>query len=313
MKINRTLPVFGRSRLRGSLQKQKYENYFWGYFMIFPIVAGIGIFSIWPLLQSFYLAFTSWGMFGRYRFTGLENFARILKDPNFLKALKNTFLYTGLSVPVSIAIATFVAVLLNQNIRGKSLYRLLYFLPVVTMRVAVAIVWRWMFNADFGLINFLLKKFFSLQGPRWLTDPSVALYSLVIVSIWSSIGNAMIIILAGLQSISPMFYEAADIDGANGFTKFFRITLPLLSPTLFFVSVTSIIGSLQSFETVYMMIGSSSIAIERTQTVVYLFYRAAFMDMQKGYASAIVLILFFIILLLTVLQFRLQKRWVHYE
>ena len=250
--------------------------------------------------------------FGSILGVRLRNFERMLADPNLALALKNTFVYTVLSVPLSIAISVVIAVLLNTRIRGVALYRTLYFLPVVTMPAAVGIVWRWLFNADFGIINHVLRLV-GIEGPRWLTDPSLALYSLILVSVWSSIGHNMVILLSGLQGIPSVYYEAAEIDGASNYVQFFRITLPLLSPTLFFVTVTSLISAFQVFELIFLMIGPDSLVIRQTQSVVFLFYREAFINMDKGYASAISLLLFIIIMAVTVVQFRLQKRWVHYE
>ena len=293
-------------------RRKKSQDWMWGYLMVLPIVAGATIFSIIPLIQSFYLSFTKWGAFGSYSWGGLRNFERMLADPNLALALKNTFVYTVLSVPLSIAISVVIAVLLNTRIRGVALYRTLYFLPVVTMPAAVGIVWRWLFNADFGIINHVLRLV-GIEGPRWLTDPSLALYSLILVSVWSSIGHNMVILLSGLQGIPSVYYEAAEIDGANNYVQFFRITLPLLSPTLFFVTVTSLISAFQVFELIFLMIGPDSLVIRQTQSVVFLFYREAFINMDKGYASAISLLLFVIIMAVTVVQFRLQKRWVHYE
>lgn len=293
-------------------RRKRVQDWLWGYLMILPIVVGTTIFSIIPLIQSFYLSFTKWGAFGSYSWGGLSNFQRMLTDSNLALALRNTLVYTILSVPLSIAVSILVAVLLNTRIRGVSVYRTLYFLPVVTMPAAVGIVWRWLYNADFGIINHVLNLV-GIEGPRWLTDPSLALYSLILVSVWSSIGHNMVILLSGLQGIPSVYYEAAEIDGANSYVQFFRITLPLLSPTLFFVTVTSLISAFQVFELIFLMIGPDSLVIRQTQSVVFLFYREAFINMDKGYASAISLLLFVIIMAVTVVQFSLQKRWVHYD
>jgi multiple sugar transport system permease protein len=295
-----------------TVSKTKRNDYFWAYLMIAPTLLGTIIFNIWPLIQSFYLSFTKWGSFGAYTWGGLENYKRLFNEPDLLLALKNTFVFTILSVPLGISLSIIVAVLLNQKIRGVTFYRTLFFLPVVTMPAAVAIVWKWLYNADYGLINYVLSMF-SIEGPQWLTDPKIALYSIVLVAIWGAIGYNMVIILSGLQGISPTFYEAAEIDGAGALVKFFRITLPLLSPTLFFVTVMSLINTFQVFELIYMMIGPNSLVIKDTQTMVYLFFEEAFINNDKGYAAAIALFLFIIILMITILQFKLQKKWVHYD
>jgi multiple sugar transport system permease protein len=180
------------------------------------------------------------------------------------------------------------------------------------MPAAVSIVWKWLYNSDYGLINYLLSKV-GIHGPGWLTEPRIALYSLVCVAVWGAIGYNMVIILSGLQGIPKTFYEAAEIDGASPILQFFKITLPLLTPTLFFVTVMSLINTFQVFELVYMMVGPNSPVIAETQTLVYLFYKQAFISNDKGYAAAISLFIFVIILLFTILQFKLQKKWVHYE
>ncbi|MGO0062350.1 carbohydrate ABC transporter permease [Brevibacillus fluminis] len=288
----------------------KRTDMLWAYAMIAPTLLGLVVFYIWPLLQTIYLSFTKWGAFGKYKWIGLQNYEKLFSDVQLLTALKNTLIYTVLSVPFSIAFSILAAVLLNQKIKGVSFYRTLYFLPVVTMAAAVAMVWRWLFNADFGLINYCLGLF-SIQGPRWITDPSIALYAVVIVAIWSSIGYNMVIFLAGLQGIPRMYYEAAELDGASRLRQFFTITLPLLTPSIFFVSITSLIGAFQVFDLIYMMVGNS--ALEKTQTIAYLFYKYAFVTGEGGYAAAIAVLLLAIILLVTVVQVKMQKRWVHYD
>ncbi|MBS4197394.1 carbohydrate ABC transporter permease [Lederbergia citri] len=294
------------------LSRVKRSDYFWAYAMIFPTMAGTFIFNIWPVFQSFYLSLTEWGGFGQYSFAGFVNYKRLFQDPNLISAFKNTAIYTVLSVPLGISLSILVAVLLNQKIKGVTFYRTLFFLPVVTMPAAVAIVWKWLYNADFGLINYSLSLI-GVKGPGWLTDPKIALYSLVLVSVWGAIGYNMVIILSGLQGISKTYYEAAEIDGASPFAQFFKITLPLLTPTLFFVSVMSLINTFQVFELVFMMIGPNSPVIRDTHTLVYLFYEEAFINNDKGYAAAISLFIFVIILIFTILQFRMQEKWVHYD
>jgi multiple sugar transport system permease protein len=279
--------------------------------MIAPLMIGLLIFYIWPVFQTFYFSFTSWGPFGNYEWTGLANYQQLLHDPTLGRALGNTFVFTVLSVAGGMVVSLFVAVLLNRKIRGLVVYRTIYFLPTVTMPAAVAIVWQWLYNGDYGLINYILSLF-SIHGPRWLTDPHIALYSIILIAIWGSVGNNMILFLAGLQSIPSMYYEAAALDGAGSVHKFWRVTLPLLSPTIFFVTVTSLISAFQVFDLIYLLFGTSDIVINSTQTVVYLFYKSAFIDNNKGYAAGIAMFLFAIILIVTIIQLRLQKRWVHY-
>lgn len=290
---------------------------FWGYAMIAPGLIGLLIFYIWPMLQTFYFSFTEWGPFGDAEWTGLSNYRALFKGPEFLMALRNTLVYTVLSVSITEAIALVLAVLLNQKLRGMSVYRTLYFIPVVTMPVAIGLVWRWLYNSDYGIINYLLGLL-GIQGANWLSDPDLALYAIVVVGVWSGLGYALVLFLAGLQTIPAEYYDAASVDGAGALVKFFRITLPLLSPTVFFVTVISLINSLQVFDLIFVMISSgrgasTSPVIDQTQSLVYLFYKNTFVINEQGQGAAVVLTLFIIIVLVTFAQFRLQRRWVHYE
>jgi multiple sugar transport system permease protein len=212
-------------------------------------------------------------------------------------------------LPISLVLA---AVLNRRGRRGVSVYRTLMFLPVVTMPAAAAIIWRWLYNGDFGIINYLLRHV-GINGTYWISNPHTALAAVAVVGIWSTIGYNMVILMAGLQTISPQLYEATAIDGAGPIRQFFSITIPLLSPSLFFVTVLSVIGSLQTFDLVYVMIGQTNPALPQTRTVVYLFYQKAFIENNRGYAAALAFVLLLVIMAVTALQFRLQKRWVHYE
>lgn len=291
---------------------KKRSDYFWAYIMIAPTMLGLFIFYLWPIIQTVYFSFTEWGAFGTYEWTGLDNYKRMLEDVNLLKSFKNTGIYIIFTVPIGIFISILVAVLLNQNIKGKSVYRTLFFLPVITMPAAIAVVWKWLYNSDYGLLNYLLSSI-GINGPSWVTDPKIALYSIIIVAIWSGIGYNMVIFLSGLQGIPKTYYEAAVMDGAGPIRMFFKITLPLLSPVIFFVTIMSFIGAFQVFDLIFMMIGKSSTALENTQSIVYLFYQHAFVLNDKGYAAAIAVLLLVVILIITVIQMALQKKWVHYE
>jgi multiple sugar transport system permease protein len=297
-------------RLRKS-HRVVWGDLFWAYLMIAPLMIGLLIFYIWPIFQTFFFSFTKWGDFGTYHWTGLSNYQFLLHDPDLGGALINTLIYTALAVPASIALSILVAVLLNQPIRGVGVYRTLYFLPAITMPAAIALVWRWLYNGDYGVINYVLSLI-GIHGPRWVSDPHISLYSLILVGIWAGIGYNMILFLAGLQGIPRTYYEAASIDGAGPIRIFFRITLPLLSPTIFFATVITMIAAFQLFDLVYLLFPAGSLVIESTQTVVYLFYNNAFLLGNKGYAATIAVLLFMIILSVTAIQFRLQKRWVNY-
>jgi multiple sugar transport system permease protein len=292
--------------------KMTRSNLLWGAFFTAPLMLGIAVFDFWPIVQSLYLSFTEWGSFGNYEWNGLDNYRKLISDRELLGAFRNVVVYALIQVPFSIAIPIVVAVLLNRKIRGVSVYRTLFFLPVITMPVAISVVWKWLYNGDYGIINYGLSEL-GINGPRWLTDPKLALYSVIVVAIWSSIGYNMILFLSGLQGISSTYYEASSIDGANGLRQFFYITLPMLTPTIFFVTVISLIDALQVFDLIYVMIGPDSPVIEQTQSVVVLFFQHAFVLNEKGYASTIIMLLFVVIMIITLIQLRLQKRWVYYE
>jgi len=296
-------------------RKDRVTEALWAYAFIAPTALGLGLFYLWPVLQTAYFSFTEWGAFGGHEWSGTDNYVRLVSDPEVGRALVNTITYTVLGL-LSIPLAIVFAALLNRKMRGVGVYRTLFFLPVVTMPVAVAMVWRWLYNGDYGLINYLLSLV-GVDGPNWIADPDTALYALVVIGIWSSIGYNLIIFLAGMQAIPAEYYEAAALDGAGPIRQFARITLPLLSPTAFFVSVVSVIGSLQLFDLVFVIAGSGASAranpaFPRLQTVVQLFYDRAFVTNDRGYAAAIVMVLLLIIVVLTAVQFRLQRRWVHY-
>ncbi|WP_214409740.1 carbohydrate ABC transporter permease [Sphaerisporangium fuscum] len=287
------------------------REWVWGYLMIAPLVLGLGIFYLWPMVQSVYYSFTEWTLFGDSSWVGLDNYTKLVSDPSIGKALKNTFIYAGLTL-LGIPLAVVVAALLNaKGLKLVGLYRTLYFLPVVTMPAAVAMLWAWLYNGDYGLINYLLSLV-GIHGKAWVSEPSTALYAIIVVGVWSSLGYNAVIFMAGLQSIPEHLYEAASIDGAGRIRQFFRITLPLLSPSVFFVSVLTVINGLQVFDMFFLIFRKGSPAREDNQSVVSLFFSYAFEDGAKGYAAALAVVLLVITLVLTVAQFRLQRRWVHY-
>jgi len=301
-----------RKRKKAYPSKAKQQDCFWGYLMIAPLTIGLGVFYIIPFFQNFYNSFLEIGAFNRSSFAGLNNYIKLFKDEVMWKSLINTFKYVLIIVPLTTFFALIVAVLLNTKIKGKSLFRVLYFLPTITMAAAIGMVWRWLYNADYGLINYILSLF-GIEDINWLTNPSGAIYSICVVGIWMGIGYNMVILLAGIQGISTSYYEAAAIDGAGPFSKFFKITLPLITPTLFFVLIMQFISTFQIFDIVFMMIDNDSIVLEETQSIVMYFYRNAFVFTKKGYASAIAVIIFAVTMLITVVQMKLQKKWVNYD
>ena len=252
------------------------------------------------------------GAFNKTKWIGLANYGKMFQDPVMWQALGNTVKYVIIIVPSTIILALLLATFLNMGIKGRSFFRVVYFIPAITMGAAVAMIWRWMYNGDYGIINFILNKL-GMESVQFLSDPSTALVSISIVSIWSTVGYNMIILLAGIQGISKSYYEAAAIDGANGVKQFFHVTLPLVTPTLFFVMITSLISTFQTFDTIYMMVNKKSLAMEATQSMVVYFYRNAFEYSKKGYASALAVFLFLIIMVITAIQMKMQKKWVNYE
>jgi multiple sugar transport system permease protein len=234
----------------------------------------------------------------------------LLDTPLFWTTLRNTLYYTLLFIPGAVILPLLVAVVMNQPLRGITLYRSIYFLPVVTSTVAVALVWQWLYNPEFGPINYLLDLA-GIKGPAWIASPTWAMPALVVMSVWQVIGYNMVIYLAGLQGIPEEYYEAAAIDGATRWRQFFYITAPLISPTTFFVLIISIIGSLQVFEQTYILTQGGP--AYSTLTIAFYIYQQAFQFFHMGFGAALSYVLFLIILLLTLIQFRVQRRWVFYN
>ncbi|ERL21326.1 MAG: carbohydrate ABC transporter permease [Oribacterium sp.] len=293
---------------RRGLSPRERSEWFWGWLFIFPTVLGLIVLNIIPIFQTIYQSFFKTGDFGRGNiFVGLKNYQKVFGDQEIWQALANTFRYAVVEVPFSIALSLVLAVLLNRKMRGRSFYRTVIFLPMVAAPAAVALVWRWLFNTEFGLINHVFKSSVS-----WISDPGIAIYSIAVIGIWSILGYNMVLFLAGLQEIPHDFYEAAEIDGASGVDSFFHITLPLLSPTIFFVMITRVIGALQVFDLIYMVIDETSPALPKTESLVYLFYRYSFVNKNMGYGSTIVVLLLLVTLLITVFQMLAQKKWVYY-
>lgn len=288
------------------------REWIWGYLMILPLALGLAVFYLWPIAQSIYYSFTAWGAFGGQTWVGLKNYRSFLSDPALPRAAWNTVEYS-LLILLAIPFSIVFAALLNQ-MRGRyvGLYRTLYFIPVVSMPAAVAMVWRWLYNGDYGLINYLLSLV-GIHGQHWVSDPRFTVYAMAVVGVWAVLGYNMIIFSAGLKGIPQHYYEAASIDGAGRVRQFFSITLPLLSPSIFFVSVLSVISGLQMFDTVLMMLGKSNPALADSKTIAYLYYEDTFLNNNQGMGSAIAVVLMLVLLLLTAIQFRLQKKWVHYE
>jgi multiple sugar transport system permease protein len=290
--------------------KEKTQNELWGYAFIAPQFLGILLFTLVPVIQSFFISFTKWDLMSPAKLVGFENYRTVLSDPLTLKVLGNTFFIMLGHIPLTLLFSLLVALALNNRLRGAVFYRTLYFLPNVTSSVAVSLVWLWMFNPDMGMINAMLGLL-GVKGPGWLSSTTWALPSVIIVTVWEGIGYCMVVLLAGIGGISETYYEAARIDGANGWTCFSRITLPMLTPTLFFLVITMLIGDFQIFNEVYMMTRGGP--ADATNTVVLLIYNTAFKFFKMGPAAVLSWILFIIIMLATLFQFKVSKKWVNYD
>ncbi|WP_261305713.1 carbohydrate ABC transporter permease [Paenibacillus andongensis] len=277
---------------------------------LLPSLAGLFLFQLIPMLSSAIISFTNWDLLTPAKFVGVDNYTEALQDEKTLTSLKNILQYILGYLPSVLAFGLLFAVLLNRKLRGIKLYRIFIFVPVITSWVAVSIVWRWLLNGQSGLINYLLSLI-GIQGPMWLQDFVWAMPSIIAVSVWKDIGYVTVILLAGLQDISDDYYEAATIDGAGGFGQFFRVTLPLLTPSIFFVLVISLINGFQLFDQVLVMTGGGPAG--QTSTLVQQIYGNAFQSYKMGFASAQSWILFVIIFAVTIVQQQLQKRWVTYD
>jgi multiple sugar transport system permease protein len=313
MKENRAIQKSGRRR---TLRKTGT-----GVLFFLPNLLGFLVFFAVPLVWSFYLGFTDWDGFASPEFIGFQNFANFLfKNPlasgdspyYFWKSLKNTLYYCVGSIPPSIVLAFGLAILLNSKLKGMNFFRTIYFLPVVSAVVAVALLWRWLFAVEFGPINYVLGK---IGGPSWrlgwLTSPKWAMPGMIIMAIWRSLGYNIVIFLAGLQGIPTALYEAAIVDGASNWRLIRHVTIPLMTPSVFFVLVMSTISGLQVFSEAYMMTAGGP--ARATLTVVYNLYQQGFSFLHMGMSSAMGWMLFLFIFVLTLVQTRLSGRWVHYE
>jgi multiple sugar transport system permease protein len=290
-------------------QAARRTDGWWPWLFVLPLLAGVGTFYIWPIIQTFWYSFTSWGVFGGATFSGIANYVRLVGDPQLYQSLLNTVVYTVI-VLAGIPIAVWLASLLNTpGLRFAQFYRVLFFLPYVAMPAAIALVWRIMFNGDYGIVNWFIGLF-GIDGPYWISTPGFALVAVSFVGLWSSLGFSMIILGAGLKDIPPELYEAAELDGASRWRQFRSITVPLLSPSIFFVVIVTTISSFQLFDLLYAILGSTNPVIPKTMSLVFYFYSAGFIDNDKGFAAAIAMVIFLLIGIITLVQFRVQRKWV---
>ncbi len=293
---------------KGFKKRYSKEEVFWGYAFLAPLLIGVITLYIIPVFSTFYYSFTEWGKFGGTTFVGLENYKKLFQDEMMYRAVINTIKYTIFTVPLSIGFSIFFATLLNTKIKLKSTFRVIYFLPAVTTAAAIAMIFKWIFNTDFGILN-------SMLGLKidWLTNPKYAMTVLVVIGVWSSLGKSIVLYLAGLQGISRSFYEAAEIDGSTKLQSFRYITLPLLTPVIFFQLTTGIIGALQIYDAIFIIFSETNPALPSVISMSYMFYREGFTFNNKGYSAAIAVFMLVITLIITAVNLKAQKKWVIYD
>jgi multiple sugar transport system permease protein len=283
----------------------------WALLFLAPTLIGLTLLSAGPILASFGISLTDWDLLTAPQLVGLDNFVSLLGNQRFLVALRNTAFYTLVSVPLGMVLALGLAMALNQSLRGIALIRTAYFLPVVTSATAVGLVWAWIYSPANGLLNQVIGVI-GLPGQRWISDPFWAMPSIIAMSVWQGLGINVIVFLAGLQAIPQEYYDAASVDGAARWSRFRAVTAPLLTPSIFFTGILSLIGAFQIFDQVYILARPGK-PTEATITLVYFIYESGFKFFRMGEAAAASWILFLIVAVLTVIYFRSQKRWVHYQ
>lgn len=281
-----------------------------GYLFLLPWFIGM-LFTVIPFFASLYLAFTDYNLFNEPTWVGLANFQAMFEDPRLWQSLKVTFIYTFVSVPISLATALAVALVLNRGIRGLPIYRSVYYLPsLLGGSVAIVMLWRYIFGND-GIVNSFLGLF-GIQGPSWVTDPQFSLTTLIVLNVWT-FGSPMVIFLAGLRQVPAMYYEAASIDGASKWRQFRNITIPLISPIIFFNLIMQLIGSFQTFTQGYVMSGGTGGPADSTLFYNLYLYQKGFTEFEMGYASAMAWVLLMIIAIFTAINFIASKFWVFYD
>jgi len=298
------------TRLREVLIQMRKE---WtAYLFLAPSLIMFAIFTLFAVGFAFYISFRKWNILEPQKtFVGFDNYVRLAGDEKFHQALLVTILFTVLGVPLTMATGLSIALLLNTQIRARGIFRTLYYIPVITPLVVSSIIWKWVYQGDYGLLNYyLLELGLIKERLLWLADPDLAMPALVIMGIWSGAGSHMVIYLAGLQSIPAEFYDAAKVDGANPLQRLFHVTIPLLGPTTFFLFITSVIGAFQIFTQIYVM--TSGGPLRRTTTIGFYLYQKAFRHFDMGYATAMAYALFALIFVFTLFQFRFTRRDIEY-
>lgn len=286
------------------------KNALGAYLFLSPTLVVFSIFILFPVIFSLYLSFHQWNMFStEATYIGLANYQRIISSPEFWEVLRHTAFYTAGTVPLNMILALVAAYFLNKKIAGRKWLRVAFFAPVVVSPVAAAVIWRWIYEPNFGLLNYMLG-WFGIASVNWLNDPTAAMFALIVMGVWKTFGINMVLFSAGLQGIPDHYYEAAELDGAGPWDRFWHITVPLLSPTTFFILVMSVIGSFQVFDLVYVL--TSGGPLGSTKVLVFYLYEHAFKFFEMGYASAVAYFMFGLIFVLTMLQIRSLRKRIHY-
>jgi multiple sugar transport system permease protein len=282
------------------------------YLFLSPVLLSFAVFTVFAVGYAFYLSFHEWNILEPAKpFVGLDNYARMLRDEKFGQSIVNTLYYTAAYVPISMALGLLIALLLDTQIRARGIFRTLIYLPVVTPLVIAAIVWKWVYNGDYGLLNYYLMQLGLIDQPLlWLSDKNLAMPAVIITSVWKNVGFAMVVYLAGLQAIPQDYYDAAKIDGAGALHRLKDVTIPLLSTTTLFLAVVSVLGSFQVFTQIFVMTNGGP--LRRTTTIVYHIYQTAFKNYDMGYAAALAFGMFAMMLGFTLVQLRFQQREVEY-
>lgn len=284
----------------------------WAWLFLAPCFLGLLVFTYLPVLASFGLSFSYWNLLGAPVWVGLDNYDTVLRDPLFWRSLGATAYFVAVSGFLEVVLGLLLALWLNRALRGQAWFRTAYFLPFITPMVSVALVWGWLYDPQFGLLNWVLARLHLIQAPvPWLYDPRTAMGAIILLRIWKDVGYNLVLFLAGLQAVPQSLYESADLDGAGPADTFLRVTLPMITPTVFFVTVMAFINGFQAFDSVYLLTQGGP--EHSTELLVYWMFKNAFEFYRIGPASAIAYLLFVLILALTAVQWQLRKRWVMYE
>lgn len=303
LKENTKVPAENNRALKSKV-KQKTDLYS-ALMFLSPTMIVFTTFILFPVLFSFYLSFQQWNMFSSETvFVGLDNYKNMFSSEEFWMVLKNTAVYTIGTIPLNMIISLLIAYALNKKLKGKKFLRTAFFAPVVISPVAAAVIWRWLYDPNFGLINYFIG-IFGISAVNWLNDPTAAMFALIIMGVWKTLGVNMVLFSAGLQGIPESYYEAAQLDGAGWWAKFWNITVPMLSPTTFFIMIMSMIGSFQVFDIVYVL--TSGGPLGSTKVLVFYIYEHAFKFFEMGYASAVSYFLFALLFIFTMLQVKYMK------